>query len=222
MKKPGYELFKFSPFRHDFLTPLAKLFGTEQLDQLYEEHDHLFQVGDDSKTSFHTKFYDRYRKGWFAMEFLYSRFIIEVVAPMIPEDFLFQKFPTFRVHLYGNVAVGAFHTDSEFNHPEGEINFIIPLTNSGGTACPWVESEPGKGDYTPIPLELGKLVRFNGNKLSHGNKVNGTQLTRLSMDFRILPISFYKEGAGGESLTRGTKFVEGEYYKRFVRSELPT
>lgn len=212
----GYELIHYDASRHDFVQLVRDLFQVEDLGAIHEEHTEQFKVGDDSKTSFHKRFYDRYRAGWPAMEAAYQRLVAEVVAPTISGDFLMQKFPTFRVHLRGNVAVGAFHTDAEFGHPAGEINFIIPLTNSSGTASPWVESEPGKGDYEPMILAVGHLVRFNGNRLSHGNKMNTTDRARLSMDFRILPMSCYQQ-TEAVSKTRGTKFVAGEYYKRFMR-----
>jgi len=60
--------------------------------------------------------------------------------------------------LPGNVAVGAFHNDAEFGHPEGEVNFIIPMTDSDNTGSVWVESEEGKKDFTPIRLRTGWLV----------------------------------------------------------------
>lgn len=194
------------------LTPL------EDIHFLVEgKYPELFKVGSDSCTIFHDAFYNKYRAGWKEMEDLYYDFIWEEIAPTIGEDFLFQKFPTFRVHLPGNIAVGRFHYDAEFGHPEGEMNYIIPLTNSTDTGSIWIESEKGKGDFEPMPLEVGTLFMFNGNQLTHGNKVNETGKTRVSMDFRILPISKYNESEVGESMTRKTKFVEGEYYKRFVK-----
>jgi hypothetical protein len=36
--------------------------------------------------------------------------------------------PPSRVHLPNNVAVGAKHRDFDYNHPEGEINFWLPVT----------------------------------------------------------------------------------------------
>jgi len=216
MKPLGYESIPFDALRHNFVAPIKQLFGTDALDQLHEDgFTELFKVGADSATSFHKKFYDRYREGWLEMESLYARFIKEVVAPMFGGEFLFQKFPTFRVHLRNNVAVGAFHTDAEFGHPAGEVNFIIPLTNSQGTASVWVESAPGAKDYAPMELEVGTMIRFHGNLLSHGNKVNTTARTRVSMDFRILPAHCYHEDDTGISVTLGTKFREGAYYRRF-------
>lgn len=206
---------------YPFVKILIQFFGVENLDELHTKtnilYDKQFEVGKDSSTIFHLSFYTRLKVGWEELEKVYEKFIAEVVAPKNNETFLYQKFPTFRAHLPGNVAVGAFHNDSEFNHPNGETNYILPLTNSSDTASVWVESEPGKKDFTAIDMKVGDLIEFDGNHLTHGNKQNLTGKTRVSFDFRILPISKYKEVNSGQSVTLGTKFKEGEYYKKFVK-----
>ena len=77
---------------------------------------------------------------------------------MLSEDFLYQKFPTFRVHLPNNIAVGKFHKDADFGHPKGEINFIIPLTDSYGSASVWVESEENKADFAEVCITSSIVV----------------------------------------------------------------
>lgn len=211
----------FDEYEFDFVHVIGRIFHRQNLEYLHtlsaERYNKLFEVGKDSSTVYHKKFYDEYRFGWPTLEKMYEKFIEEIVSIQFNEDFLFQKWPTFRVMLPDNVAVGAFHNDAEFGHPDGEVNFIIPLTNSDKTASIWVESEEGKKDFKPIKLSVGWLARFNGNKLTHGNKVNITGRTRVSMDFRVLPISKYHEDQAKESITRKTKFVEGGYYKRFTK-----
>lgn len=218
--------YKIIPYEEDkigFVRGMNMLFfngglsGLQWLHHLSNEQVELFKVGSDSSTLFHKVFYDKYRQGWESMVNRYELFIHIIVAPLFDEDFLFQSFPTSRFHLPNQVAVGDFHTDAEFHHPAGEINFIIPLTDSDATACPLVESEPGKNDFESIPLRIGQLVQFNGNVLRHGNLSNKTGLTRCSLDFRILPISKYDESLAQNSITTKTKFVEGQYYKRFTK-----
>lgn len=213
--KIGYKITSFNARVWCFDQHVKKLFGVEDLTSLHEEHKEHFKVGADSSTSFHKRFYDKYHEGWLEMVSLYEGFIQNIIAPSHWEPFYYQKFPTFRVHLRNNLAVGAFHNDAQFGHPPGEINYIIPLTDSGGTASVWVESEPGKHDFRPMELQLGWLIEFDGNRLTHGNKVNLTDAARVSMDFRILPGHFYKAAEAGQSITLKTKFVEGEYYKKF-------
>lgn len=220
----GYSTKKFDAVKFDFVDLVEALFYTSTCGNLSgvhflldEQYTELFEVGKDSATALHYTFYEKLKRGWPKFEYIYETFISDVVSPLFEEDFLYQRWPTIRFHLVSNLAVGAFHTDAEFHHPAGEINFIIPLTNSDGTACPWVESEPGENDFQPMSLRIGHLIKFNGNILRHGNKVNETGDSRASMDFRVLPISKYNPGTTSESITRKTKFIEGGYYKRFTR-----
>jgi len=218
----GYSTIPFDNSKFDFVKVVKDLFCPKyscELDDIHqvikEKYQKLFQIGSDSSTVLHKMFYDKYREGWDELSEMYEMFIRDEVSKTINEPFLYQSFPTYRCHLTNNVAVGAFHNDAEFGHPDGEINYIIPLTNSSNTASVWVESEPGKRDFEAMYLRIGQLVVFDGNHLTHGNKVNVSNKTRMSMDFRILPLSKYDEHNAKESITTKTKYVEGGYYKRF-------
>jgi ectoine hydroxylase-related dioxygenase (phytanoyl-CoA dioxygenase family) len=222
-----YIRFPYRIRRYHFIEEMKELFwGGKLIPQRLQElhykldksYDELFEVGKDSVTNLHSKFYDKYRTGWPEMESIYQKFISEVVARQFDEDFLYQSFPTVRFCIPMNVAVGHYHNDMEFGHPEGEINFIIPLTDSNDTASIYVESEPGKKDFLPMKLRIGELIMFDGNHLTHGNERNLTGSTRVSLDFRVLPISKYDESAAKESVTMKTKYVEGQYYKRFKKT----
>jgi len=107
--------------------------------------------------------------------------------------------------------------DPLHKHPPGEINFFLPLTKCYGTNTMWVESEPWKLDFKPIELDYGEYFMFNGNQCHHGNKPNKTNLTRISFDFRIMPVSKYDPTWNVDSPTSHTKFVVGEYYKELYK-----
>src|SRR6266550_8221295 len=110
-----YTTFDFDVSRFDFVSVVRSLFDGQALEDLHEKHDELFKVSADSKTMFHQKFYDKYRAGWPEMLVLYRSFVGEVARTIeFSSPILYQKFPTFRVHLRGNVAVGAFHNDASF------------------------------------------------------------------------------------------------------------
>lgn len=81
-----------------------------------------------------------------------------------------------RIHPPNNVAVGQMHCDADYNHPEGEINFWVPLTQSHDSSGFYVESEPQKGDFHPFSRTLvpGDILRFWGNKCRHYNEINVT------------------------------------------------
>lgn len=219
-----YKTLKYSAILFPFIEEIRKLFQTIDLSELHllldKQYSETFKIGADSCTILHDKFYNKYKEGWGEMENVYERFIRDVIAFYFDEDFLYQSFPTFRVHIPNNVAVGAFHADGDFGHPDGEVNFIIPLTNSDNTASVWVESEPKKEDFIAIKMRTGELIRFNGNKLTHGNKINETGKSRVSMDFRVLPLSKYSEDEILESKTTHKKYKEGDYYKRYTSGNL--
>ena len=42
------------------------------------------------------------------------------------------------------------------------------------TTAVWSETVPGKKDFFPMNANLGQFYTFNGNKCTHGNKMNIT------------------------------------------------
>lgn len=215
---------KYDHSKFDFRKHIQNLYGCDELESLHlmmpQEitYPKLFEVGKDSSTIFHKKFYSQLNSGWEPFLSLYKEFVSCIINENYKEEdgeMLYQKKPTFRVHLPENLAVGAFHCDSEFNHPLGEENYIIPLTRMYGTNTVWCESEIGALDFHPIPrLEFGELFRFNGNQLRHGNLVNKTGKTRVSMDFRLIRKKDYDSSKKLDSITTNTKFEIGEYYEK--------
>ena len=146
---------------------------------------------------------------------LYKKFVCDVVKPIVgEEELIYQATPTFRVHIPGNLAVGAFHRDRDYNHPPKEMNFIIPLTKAWESNTLIVESEPDKLDFRQIEMEPGQLLQFDGNNCLHGSLPNKTGATRVSMDFRVMKPSDHDPEFDTKSMTRKMKFVVGGYYER--------
>ena len=215
MKIHLYDAEKFN-----FKKLIQDLYEIKDLSLLHTKFDKEYDVGglgSDTHTIYHNLFYDKLKAGWLEIEALYASLITDVVAPLSSEDFLYQRFPSYRIQLPNNKAVTLVHCDSDENHkhPLGEINFLFPLTEMKNTNSVWVESEPGLGDFKPMEANFGTLIQFNGNVCRHYNKINEEGKTRISMDFRILPISLYDPNYEAKTATAGLKFVEGEYYKKF-------
>ena len=74
------------------------------------------------------------------------------------------------------------------------------------------ESEEDKGDYSPMACKYGECIQWDGSNLTHGNELNVTGKTRVSMDFRIMLDANYIPSEGG-SINTKTLFVKGGYYK---------
>ena len=147
---------------------------------------------------------------------MYKNFINDFVLDTLSKERVYyQAYPNFRISYPGNVAVSTWHkdSDSENLHPIGEINFFLPVTKSFDTNTLWIESEPGKEDFKPINLEFGEIFMFNGGEMSiHGNKTNNTGKTRVSFDFRILPLENYNPDYKARTRTKNLEFKPGQYY----------
>ena len=218
-----YKKIQYSVEEYDFISLLKGLYEVDSLAALHKNltseyclPDDIAGLGRDTTSVFHHKFYDKLDSGWEEIESLYKKFILEVVRPLFPREdkLIYQAFPSYRIQYPNSKAITTIHTDSDENHqhPSGEINFIIPLTEMKGSSAPWVESFPGSGDHSPMEGHPEDLFMWDGNRCSHFNKINETGKTRISFDFRVLPSKFYDPAYKACSATKGKRFVIGEYY----------
>jgi hypothetical protein len=145
---------------------------------------------------------------------LYRQFATGLGMVLFAGDpFLRQRVPTLRVQLPDAQAVsGQSHRDGDHNHPDGEVNVLIPLTRMFATNTLFLESRPGRGDYRFVELEIGQVLVFDGRNCAHGNVANRTGVTRVSLDFRLLPRHRYDPDCPKRSVVFGLRFVAGEYY----------
>ena len=63
-----------------------------------------------------------------------------------------------------------------------------------------------------MEIKANNNISFNANQNLHYNKLNKTNNTRMSMDYRILPLN-YKPKEETSSHSTNTKFVDGAYYR---------
>jgi len=166
-------------------------------DQHTTAHRRLYRIGED--------FMCKYRS-----------FVKNVAAPIVVSgSYLYQRIPTFRIHMPRNKAVGGdWHRDTDYNHPQGEVNFLVTLTRARDSNTIHIESSSGLGDFNPVDLDYGEMLIFDGGSCRHGNVTNTTGLTRVSFDFRILPDENVSEHTSGKSVCKGIEFAEGGYYAR--------
>tara|TARA_Y100000361_G_C11125218_1_gene325514 strand:- start:168 stop:791 length:624 start_codon:yes stop_codon:yes gene_type:complete len=203
MEKHKYDTEKY-PFRK-----IIQSIYNEPLENLNEDLD-VVNEHTDQDSDFHKMYYNFIENTKFYET--YKNFIKEVIYPIFNEEILYQAIPTIRFHLPGNLGVGAFHRDSEYSHSTHEKNIFLPVTKAFGNNTIWAESEYNKKDYSPMDTNYGEFYLWDGANLLHGNKLNDTNSTRVSFDFRILPRSKYNENNIKESITNNTKMVIGEYW----------
>ena len=129
-----------------------------------------------------------------------------------PDDMYYQLKPTLRVIVPSTKSVGHSHTDYEYHHQPGELNFWIPLTPVAGANSLHCESAPGVGDFSPMVAQHGQAIKFWGNQCQHYTVPNTTELTRVSFDFRVIEKrkfnAHFVDIRGKE-----TKFLVGGYYQ---------
>jgi hypothetical protein len=192
----------------DFAERVTALLGVPRLEDLHRgTHFPLFTRETDQSTHFHAAFYEVFDE----LAPLYHRFVREFVRPLFAEDICYQRVPTFRVHLPGNVAVGQFHRDSAYSHPDGELDFWLPLTDVWGTNTVWVAQDVESDECTAVPVRKGQVLTFDAVNRQHGNVVNDTGVTRVSFDFRVIPLSRYHPN-DRKTINTGMRLVIGEYF----------
>jgi len=208
MIKVSYDTKKFQ-----FKEILSNLLNTVDLCQINETMKVLKRENDQS-TVYHKMYYDWARTDEFVN--LYQNFIREVVLPIYNKSIVYQSIPTFRVAFQNNIAVGEFHKDKWYRdiswaEKVSEDNFFLPFTDAFDTNTIWVETEEDKGDYFPMECKYGEIIKWNGSNLTHGNKINTTGKTRISVDFRVIPYDRYEPSNHG-SINMDSKFSIGGYY----------
>lgn len=216
INKLDYNIDEF-PFRRAVGDMLGIKDHLEELHTMTEVGP-IVKPGADSHSLYHRMFYDRVRGSEF-ME-IYRRFV-KVLRWKAAEPIIYQAQPTFRIHYVGNLGVGAFHRDSDYNHPQEELNYWVPLTQCYGTNTIWLESARGRHDYHPERLGYGDVLRFPGGVLMHGNKVNDTKITRVSFDFRVITKAAWIEPKEvKKGITFGRSFTIGDSDEHYYRELL--
>jgi len=203
--------------KYPFKGIVSNWLDTRDLHKLHEirQYEH-FDRKHDQSTQWHKMFYRMIRIDN-TFDKTYMNFLREYIKPRFGEEIVYQKIPTFRIHLPNNVAVGEWHKDKDYRNLDWtekvkEVNYYLPFTRAYDTNTIWTESEEDKGDFKPINSNYGECIEWESSKLTHGNKDNVTSITRVSVDFRVIPKSRYIDN---NHLTINTKmpFSIGGYYE---------
>ena len=198
---------------------LAKsLFNLDNLHETFEEHQILLEKGTDQATVFHKAIYSTFDDPkFFLSEFWikYRKLTLEVLEALKKEtgyrgEWAIQRFPTIRIQFPKNVSVFEFHRDSNYSHPIGEINCFYAINLCFNSSALQVEKNLGFEDFVPLNLKPGQYALLNTSIYKHGDILNETNKTRISMDFRFIP----NKNLNNEkvSLTKGIKFNTNSYF----------
>ena len=208
------EKYSYNLDEYNFRQEIEKMFGTNQLERIHEIEDCDFGILDmetDNTTYLHKKFYEKVEQTNFLDD--YKKFLKDVILPHFNEDLLYQKIPTFRIQVPDNISVAEFHNDKSYSHSPDEVNIFLPITEAKETYTIWSESQENLADYSPMNAEYGEYYIWDGANLKHGNKINESNISRFSVDFRVLPFSKYNENNIQETITTKIKLKLGSYFE---------
>jgi hypothetical protein len=168
----------------------------------------------DQKTMWHRSFYAFVNQNKWFLE-TYKEFIRTTIYPLFNEPIAYQTVPTFRVHLPGNLSVGEVHKDSDYGHSVDEVNFWVPLTLTGEQNS--VKLELSNGAVKSLTAAVGEMWIFDGANLKHWNVLNTSDETRVSFDFRVIPMSKYTHNPHS-SINTAQSFTIGDYFSQYPPS----
>jgi hypothetical protein len=200
----------------NFAEKLSSIFGVSSLDSISSDIE-ILKRENDQNTHHHKLFYEWSRTSEFNS--MYDLFIEKHIRPLYQDMIVIQKIPTFRICYPKNIAVGEFHKDKWYRNGDWaakvkELNFFLPFTDAFDTNTIWVESSEDKNDFGPMVCKYGEFIQWDGPNLLHGNKINTTGKTRISIDFRVIEYKNYIPSDYG-SINTKSKFKIGEYYKLY-------
>ena len=231
-----HKIFSYDITEHKFIQYFKELYNEENLNMLHlksKDYHYLkdkLELGglNEIDTDLHIKFYNNIKNNN-TFKKIYCNFIKDIYKEFFPEEkyMIFQSYPSVRFQFMKSVAVPA-HKDSDHlsNHPLGEKNFLIPITEMKNTNSIYIESEPDKKDFKSIHLQPGDLYYFNANTCTHYNEPNNEEKLRISLDFRIMLYDDYVKYLNTADLKKtnprdlqrkreATLMLIGKYYQCF-------
>ena len=225
-------LYEYYKTKYTHFTDLENIHNLLNSDDLSYEDKQFYKTipefGKTDRSSIFVKDFYKYIDTDYTFFYEYIKFIINVIKPLFPleDKLIIQKTPNIRFHLPNCTNIGkrktdkyadiiGLHHDKEFGHPEEEINIVLPITEMYETNSIYFEKYPysNMNVYEYSRMNMKKNNYFMGylNKCNHYNKINDTAITRVSLDFRIIPYSKFKN-SDNTSATSQIKFDIGNYY----------
>jgi perosamine synthetase len=234
-----HKIFEYNIQKHPFIKYFNNLYNEEKLDMLHlksSDYNYLkdkLELGglNEIDTDLHIKFYDDIKSNT-TFKKLYCNFIKDIYDYFFPNEeyMIFQSFPSIRLQFMKSVSVPP-HKDSDqlSNHPLGEKNFLVPITEMINTNSIYIESKPDKEDFKSIHLLPGELFYFNANTCTHYNEPNNENKLRISLDFRVILYKDYIKYLNFSDLKKTnprdlqrkrkpTLMLIGSYYQCFHRN----
>ena len=206
----SYKKLLYDTSEYPFKEVMEEILGVDSLSKIHEHSSWpLLTRARDQSTPYHELYYAQYDTKFKA---LWEKFVKNVLTNNFIQPIFYQKIPTFRVQIPGNVGVGEYHRDADYGHAIGAVNVFLPMVDVNEHNTIWAESEFMKGDYKPILLKYGEYALWDGVTNRHGNKLNPSNETRVSVDGRLLEIDKYDNDKVSRSINMKVKLGPGSYF----------
>jgi len=147
-----------------------------------------------------------------------DRFVETFVAPRMAAieggevaEVAYQRDAIMRVVMPEGPNTTNLHCDADYHHPPAEMNWWFPFTPVSGSNSLFIESRPGAGDFKPVELEYGQVLRFYGNLCQHYSVPNTSPSSRVSCDVRVLSLPHHSQD-WKDRLGRTCIHKVGQYY----------
>lgn len=221
LKNNNVEKINYNIEKYPFRDIISKILGCEEINKIHltENFSDLIKKSVDETHKFQqSEYHQKYYNNFHLIKDIYTQFLLDVIKPLYGgENIVYQKTPTFRIHFPNGLSVGMFHKDKDLRDNDWhesikEDNYYLPFTNAYETNTIWFETQEDKGDFIPMDCDYGQIIKWDGTNLSHGNKINTTEDTRISMDFRVAAYSNFKNSSN-KTKNDKTSFSIGGYYE---------
>ena len=227
------KVFSYTRSDYSFFERLQEIFNHKtSLEEIYllDIKNNIVTFENDTNLLFQRIYYDS--KHYDAFRNLYYSFIKNEIFKLFPEEeyLVLQKDPCLPVSNPNNTALGikagdtndkiGMHSDSDYNHPPEEINYILAITEMWESNSVYIESSYNSGIFNPIRLKWNEYIQFYGNKLRHYNMRNITGQSRVSLDFRVIPFSKYNANYNKSSIHGNRRFIIDDYYIKIKRLDV--
>lgn len=213
------KIYTYDTTNYNFVSILQNIYQLDNLSELCKDKiiDKVCSFETDSQKPEIYKFYQSPLFEQFVEE--YDKFIKNEMRAIFPNEkfIVYQKSPTYRVHEKNNLSVGEWHRDSQdkYFHYVNIINFYLPFTELTETNTIWMCKnihDNTNEDIEPILINQNQFTSNYFAHVLHGNKLNTSNKTRLSIDFRIIPGSLYNESDMNNYSSSNRKLKVGDYY----------
>jgi hypothetical protein len=188
VRQPQITILRYDLSAVDFRPWARSVLGVDDLERLHRLPDPMPFNNYVERLRHHVNLL---RDNFASVRPLYERLVQETVAPLFGGLVKFQRPPSFRCHLPGGGTASAFHRDGDPQYAisRNSINAWVPLTRVAGTNSIYIETEIGSGRHQPVSLEPGEILLFDAYHLEHGSFANKTDITRVSLDLRFVPVN---------------------------------